>query len=85
MEGRDVITEMATQDLSLRYGMNPHQKPARAFVEGEQFPLTVLQGAPSYINLLDALMGWQLVVELKAAMSGCAVWCLPPWWMRRIP
>jgi len=55
------------QELPLRYGMNPHQKPARAFVESGQFPIQVLQGAPGFINLLDALVGWQLVRELKAA------------------
>lgn len=54
--------------LSLRYGINPHQAPARIFMrDGGDLPLSVLNGAPGYINLLDALNAWQLVRELKAA------------------
>ncbi len=53
--------------LPLRYGMNPHQAPARAYVRDGRLPLRVLNGAPSYINLLDALNAWQLVRELQAA------------------
>ncbi|MCX7755990.1 MAG: phosphoribosylaminoimidazolecarboxamide formyltransferase [Anaerolineales bacterium] len=52
--------------LPLRYGMNPQQTPARVFMrDGSDLPLTVLNGSPGYINLLDALNGWQLVRELK--------------------
>ncbi len=32
-------------------------------------PIAVLNGSPGYINLLDALNAWQLVRELKAALS----------------
>lgn len=53
-------------ELILKYGCNPHQKPARIFCSGG-LPIKVLGGAPGYINLLDALNGWQLVRELKAA------------------
>lgn len=53
-------------ELSLKYGCNPNQKPARVYIDGE-LPITVLNGNPGYINLLDALNGWQLVKELKAA------------------
>lgn len=60
-------------ELGLRYGMNPHQAPARVFVEpndeGGALPLTVLNGAPGFINLLDALNAWQLVRELDAALD----------------
>jgi phosphoribosylaminoimidazolecarboxamide formyltransferase / IMP cyclohydrolase len=56
-----------TNELSLRYGMNPHQKPARVYVETGDLPFQVLNGAPGYINMLDALNGWQLVRELQAA------------------
>ncbi|MBR3404737.1 MAG: phosphoribosylaminoimidazolecarboxamide formyltransferase [Firmicutes bacterium] len=53
-------------ELMLKYGTNPNQKPARIFMEdGSDLPLTVLNGRPGYINLLDALNGWQLVSELK--------------------
>jgi phosphoribosylaminoimidazolecarboxamide formyltransferase / IMP cyclohydrolase len=54
-------------ELQLKYGCNPNQKPARVFMEKGSLPITVLNGKPGYINLLDALNGWQLVKELKAA------------------
>lgn len=54
-------------ELTLRYGMNPHQTPARLFVAEGELPLTVLNGSPGFINLLDALNSWQLVRELKQA------------------
>src|SRR5436190_6735354 len=60
------------RELGLRYGMNPHQAPARVFVEAGQdgaLPLTVLNGAPGFINLLDALTAWQLVRELDRALG----------------
>src|ERR1700687_328076 len=50
--------------MELRYGINPHQIPARVFTDG-QLPFEVLNGAPGYINLLDALNSWQLVRELR--------------------
>jgi phosphoribosylaminoimidazolecarboxamide formyltransferase/IMP cyclohydrolase len=49
--------------------MNPHQKPARLYAEGRETPLDVLNGRPGYINLLDALNGWQLARELKAVLG----------------
>ncbi|KAK1922880.1 putative purine nucleotide biosynthesis-related protein [Papiliotrema laurentii] len=57
------------QRLPLRYGANPHQKPAQAFVENGQMPITVVSGSPGYINLLDALNSWALVKELAAALN----------------
>lgn len=55
------------QSLELKYGCNPNQKPARVFMQdGSDLPFTVLNGRPGYINLLDALNGWQLVSELRA-------------------
>ncbi len=55
-------------EIQLKYGCNPNQKPARIFMEdGTQLPVEVLCGRPGYINFLDALNGWQLVSELKAA------------------
>ena len=56
-------------ELELKYGCNPNQKPARVFMEQGELPFQVLCGKPGYINLLDALNGWQLVKELKAATS----------------
>jgi AICAR transformylase/IMP cyclohydrolase PurH len=55
--------------MTLRYGMNPHQRPARVFVEEGELPFEVLGGSPGYINLLDALNSWQLVRELKALVG----------------
>jgi phosphoribosylaminoimidazolecarboxamide formyltransferase/IMP cyclohydrolase len=52
-------------DLKLRYGLNPHQRNARAFVASGKLPLAMRNGAPGYVNLLDALNSWQLVKELK--------------------
>jgi phosphoribosylaminoimidazolecarboxamide formyltransferase / IMP cyclohydrolase len=53
-------------ELALKYGCNPNQKPARIFMaDGSELPVTVLNGKPGYINFLDALNSWQLVKELK--------------------
>ena len=55
-------------ELELKYGCNPNQKPSRIYMEdGSALPITVLNGKPGYINFLDAFNGWQLVKELKAA------------------
>ncbi len=55
-------------ELELKYGCNPNQKPSRIFMEkGGDLPITVLNGKPGYINFLDAFNGWQLVRELKKA------------------
>jgi phosphoribosylaminoimidazolecarboxamide formyltransferase/IMP cyclohydrolase len=56
------------QELQLKYGCNPNQKPSRIYMEqGEELPIQVLSGRPGYINFLDAFNGWQLVRELKEA------------------
>lgn len=55
------------KELLLKYGCNPNQVPAKIFMEEGELPLEVLNGRPGYINFLDALNGWQLVSELKAA------------------
>ncbi|KAI0255722.1 AICARFT/IMPCHase bienzyme [Lactifluus subvellereus] len=57
------------QRLALRYGANPHQKPAQAFVSEGELPFKVLFGAPGYINLLDALNSYALVRELQEALG----------------
>lgn len=56
-----------TNELELKYGCNPNQKPARIFIKEGELPIEVLNGRPGYINLLDALNSWQLVKELKEA------------------
>lgn len=55
-------------EIQLKYGCNPNQKPSRIYLEnGSDLPVQVLNGKPGYINFLDAFNGWQLVKELKAA------------------
>lgn len=55
-------------EMQLKYGCNPNQKPSRVFMEnGSDLPFEVMCGKPGYINLLDAFNGWQLVRELKKA------------------
>ena len=57
-------------ELELKYGCNPNQKPSRVFMkDGSDLPFTVLCGKPGYINLLDAFNGYQLVKELKKATN----------------
>jgi phosphoribosylaminoimidazolecarboxamide formyltransferase / IMP cyclohydrolase len=58
------------KELTLRYGTNPNQVPARVHMQdGSDLPITVLGGLPGYINLLDALNAWQLVRELKQTVG----------------
>ena len=54
-------------EMELKYGCNPNQKPSRIFMREGELPITVLNGKPGYINLLDAFNSWQLVRELKQA------------------
>lgn len=57
-----------SQEMLLKYGCNPNQKPSKVFMaDGSDLPITVLNGKPGYINLLDAFNSWQLVKELKQA------------------
>lgn len=58
---------MKVNSLTLKYGCNPNQKPARVFMSKGELPIEVMNGNPGYINLLDALNGYQLVCELKEA------------------
>ena len=60
---------MSESEIALRYGFNPHQKPARLFIKEGKLPFNVLSGSPGYINMLDALNSWQLVKELKAQLN----------------
>jgi len=55
--------------LPLRYGMNPHQKPAQLYTTLAELPIKVVNGSPGFVNLCDALNAWQLVKELKAALG----------------
>ena len=60
---------MSKMELPLRYGCNPHQVPARIFVENGEMPIRVHSGSPGYINLLDAFNSWQLVKELRQSLD----------------
>jgi len=60
-------------EIQLKYGCNPNQKPARVFMkDGSDLPFQVLNGTPGYINLLDAFNSWQLVKEVKEATGHVA-------------
>ncbi|MBP3761437.1 MAG: phosphoribosylaminoimidazolecarboxamide formyltransferase [Ruminococcus sp.] len=62
-----------SNEMQLKYGCNPNQKPSRVYMaDGSELPIEVLCGKPGYINLLDAFNGWQLVKELKKATGMCA-------------
>jgi len=59
-----------SNELTLKYGCNPNQKPSRIFMQnGSDLPIEVLNGKPGYINFLDAFNSWKLVKELKAAVG----------------
>lgn len=60
---------MPENEIQLRYGINPHQAPARIYAKNGDLPLKILNGAPGYINLLDALNSWQLVRELREVVD----------------
>jgi AICAR transformylase/IMP cyclohydrolase PurH len=55
--------------VELRYGINPQQAAAAVPVSPGRWPVRVLHGSPSYINLLDALNGRQLVSEASTALG----------------
>jgi phosphoribosylaminoimidazolecarboxamide formyltransferase/IMP cyclohydrolase len=59
-------------DIELKYGCNPHQKPARLTYAGDTSPLQVLNGTPGFINILDVLGAWQLVRELRRATGSAS-------------
>jgi phosphoribosylaminoimidazolecarboxamide formyltransferase/IMP cyclohydrolase len=59
--------QMSDTEITLKYGCNPHQKPARVYISGKPLPFKALNGKPGYINLMDAMNAWQLVKELTLA------------------
>lgn len=63
------MTRVSAELLALRYGLNPHQGSASATATGGRLPFTVLNGHPSYLNLLDALTAWQLVRDGRMALG----------------
>jgi phosphoribosylaminoimidazolecarboxamide formyltransferase/IMP cyclohydrolase len=70
-----VVTRVYQTEFPLKYGCNPHQKPAHIHSRlGAKLPFVIKNGVPGYINLLDAANAWQLVLELKQA-TGLAAAC----------
>lgn len=62
------VTSTVGKLRDLKYGCNPHQKPAAVYTSsGAGSPFEVVNGNPGYINLLDALNAWQLVLEMREA------------------
>ncbi|WP_430392621.1 phosphoribosylaminoimidazolecarboxamide formyltransferase [Clostridium coskatii] len=59
-------------EFVLKYGCNPHQKPARVYMKKGTLPFKILNGRPGYINLMDAFNSWQLVKELRNATGLCS-------------
>lgn len=57
------------KEFTLKYGCNPHQKPARIYSKKGEMPFEILNGNPGYINFLDAFNSWQLVKELRLALN----------------
>lgn len=57
------------KSYTLKYGCNPHQKPAQIYAANGELPLEVLNGNPGYINFMDAVNSWQLVKELKQVLK----------------
>jgi phosphoribosylaminoimidazolecarboxamide formyltransferase / IMP cyclohydrolase len=67
-EDAPVVARLYKREFPLKYGCNPHQKPANIYSRlGSKLPFVVKNGVPGYINLLDAANAWQLVLELKQA------------------
>jgi len=60
---------MLSNELILKYGCNPNQKPAKVYMADGELPFEVLNGNPGYINFLDAFNSWQLVKELSSALK----------------
>lgn len=58
---------MENHEIELKYGCNPHQKPAKIYINKGALPFKILNGKPGYINFMDAFNSWQLVKELKSA------------------
>lgn len=57
------------KSYTLKYGCNPHQKPAQIYTANGELPLEVVNGNPGYINFMDAVNSWQLVKELKQVLK----------------
>ncbi|OAA92088.1 phosphoribosylaminoimidazolecarboxamide formyltransferase [Clostridium ljungdahlii] len=63
---------MEMNEFVLKYGCNPHQKPARVYMKEGPLPFKILNGKPGYINLMDAFNSWQLVKELRNTTGLCS-------------
>ena len=54
----------------LKYGLNPSDINA-SFISNNR-PVTILNGNPSYINILDSLYGYNLVLDIKKDLNKIA-------------
>ena len=73
-DNKPEVAAPRSRELTLKYGLNPHQTPAR-LLQPASAPLQVLNGSPGFINLLDAITAWRLVAELRAATGVPAAAC----------
>jgi len=65
-----LLTRSCELSRPLKYGNNPHQKPAALYRPlGSTEPFRVRNGAPGYINMLDAFNAFQLVRKLRKALD----------------
>lgn len=54
----------------LKYGLNPTD--INAFFKNTNRPINILNGFPSYINILDGLYGYNLVLDIKKDLNKIA-------------
>ena len=65
-----IVTRPYLPVRELKYGVNPHQKPAGLYRHlNSDLPFEVVFGNPGYINLCDALNSWMLVKEARQALG----------------
>lgn len=69
----DIPLRVYTHAHDLRYGLNPTQSGANIYtIDGKECPIDILHGSPSYINILDAMLGYQLTTDITSNMGHCA-------------
>tara|TARA_R100001163_G_C5068488_1_gene208927 strand:- start:16017 stop:17807 length:1791 start_codon:yes stop_codon:yes gene_type:complete len=67
LSGGNVVDRTYKPIINMKYGCNPHQSVSYvANISNGLYttnPISVLNGTPGYINMLDAINSWQLVNE----------------------
>ena len=70
---KDIVFRRYEKQKSLKYGCNPYQDNAAIYtMDDNHIPFKVLNGNPGYINLLDAINSWLLVVEVEKTIGKTA-------------